>query len=110
MNEQKFRQESKLTDGVVRGAGRLNTFATDDSHADMSGLNHSHVIRTIADSQGNFISRSFDQFDHFGFLLRTDAAKGPNGNENERKFEMKSIIYRQQITVLHETAKSRKSC
>ena len=87
MNEQKFCEESKLSDGVVRGACRLNTFTTDDSHSDVSRLDHSHVVRTVTDRQRDLVGRSFDQFDHFGFLFRTDAARRANGNENERNVQ-----------------------
>lgn len=51
VDKQQFQQEPELSDGVITGASSLQAFHAWDTHADMSLLYHSHVVRSIPDRQ-----------------------------------------------------------
>ena len=63
MHEQQLAQEPELTDGDVRTASRLQTFMAADADAYMCGLDHTHIVGTIANRQENRACVCLDKFD-----------------------------------------------
>lgn len=48
MNEEKFFEEPKLGDSDVSGASGLEALDAADADADVSGLDHAHIIGPIS--------------------------------------------------------------
>lgn len=58
MREQQRRDESELRDGKVRGVGSVAAFASTDSHAHSTLMDHAHVIGAVtchADIEGEIL-------------------------------------------------------
>ena len=60
----------------ISRSGSLETLNTADTDANMSGLDHRHVIGTITNSQKQRLQVSLDKLDDQGFLKRGDTTIG----------------------------------
>jgi hypothetical protein len=74
VDEQQPRQEPKLRNGIVRRVHSLETFLARDTHADVSCLDHAHVVGAISDRERHYAEAVFDQSDHLRFLAGRNTA------------------------------------
>lgn len=51
VDEDEFREEAELREGVVRGPGGLEALLAHDAHAHIGLLDHAHVIAAVTDRQ-----------------------------------------------------------
>lgn len=89
----------------IRRSGGLESFNTTDANTDVGGLNHRHIIGTIADGQEKSLLVTLDKFDNQSLLKRR--------NTTEKILESGEIASQtetyQQTTALHITARSKNS-
>jgi hypothetical protein len=74
MDEQQPRQEPKLRNGIVRRVHSLETLLARDTHANVSRLDHAHVVGAVSDRERHHAEAVFDQSDHLRFLAGRDTA------------------------------------
>ena len=53
VDQEEFLEETKLADGIVRSADRLQAFFSADSHTHVGRLDHRDVIGSVPDGQRN---------------------------------------------------------
>ena len=64
VDEQQAFQEPELCNRVVRRVDCLQTFLAGDADSNICRLDHTNVIRTIANCESHGIKTVLDEFDH----------------------------------------------
>jgi hypothetical protein len=62
----------------------LKTLETRDADADVSSLDHAHVVGTVTDGEQDSLLVLLDQFDHERLLKRRNAAWGNRRSINRQ--------------------------
>ena len=93
MPEHKPPQKLELHDREVGERACLAAFFAHDSYADMSGLDHVNIIRSISNRQCAFLGLdTFDESDKSSFLFRRGAIDDEAFCIQERFYQIISLL------------------
>lgn len=75
MNQKQLSKEPELANCDISRSCGLKTFDTADADSDMSGLDHGHIIGTVANGQEESLLVALDKLDDQSLLKWRDPTK-----------------------------------
>lgn len=75
MNQKQLSKEPELANCDISRSCGLKAFDTADTDSDMSGLNHGHIIGTVANGQEESLLVALDKLDDQSLLKGRDPTK-----------------------------------
>lgn len=72
--KKEFPEDTEFTNRIIWYLSSSGAFLTENTNPNMGLHDHVGVIGTVSDCQSDFV-QSFDKFDDFGLLGRSDSAE-----------------------------------